>query len=732
MIGELLAEDLAKWPSAAWLIIDDYHLLENSAAVERFAQVVTHAENVPLLVTARTRPGWATARRILYGEILELERTALAMSDREAEAVLKERSHARSDLVERARGWPAVIGIAALAPEATIPAVEMPATLYDFFAEELYQTSTEAEGLCQLAAIPTITAGVARDVFGPGKALRVLEEASRLGILTETPEGRFDLHPLLRTFLRRKLASDGASIESATRIAEVLIDSGHWDSAFTVIEEFTLSRLVPSLVTSALDHALFAGRLATVARWLRYAQDHGVEHAALELASAEIAFREGFYLESEALAVRAAQGLTEVPRLHVSALIRAAQAALQANRLDKSYELATEASRRAETDFEKRESRIGQLFAALELELDETLELANALDDTVDRSLDGALRMANARLVVASRIGGLEAALAESEASIHLISSSSNPIARGSFLSSLAHVLALTGRYRRAIEVAEQEIDVATSYRLDFARYHGLAAQAIAYIGAGDRAASARIGEIRAYGEKFDDSYFRFYAIALEARRLVAQGACHEAVELTRPMPHADVSRSLRGEYLGYRALALASVGDRAAALDAASSAEAASRWGIESRVLAAGARAVASLRQDQEASGVAELMRVVRETGNADSLVSACLAHSHLVSAALESDWRSELALIFARTENPALLGYLGAEERVARSDHLESLTPREREVHDLVASGLTNRQIAEALFLSEKTVKVHVRHIYDKLGVRSRVIVALRGRPT
>ena len=61
---------------------------------------------------------------------------------------------------------------------------------------------------------------------------------------------------------------------------------------------------------------------------------------------------------------------------------------------------------------------------------------------------------------------------------------------------------------------------------------------------------------------------------------------------------------------------------------------------------------------------------------------------------------------------------------------DQKSVLTPRERDVHALLITGLTNRQIAEALFLSEKTVKVHVRHIYDKLGVRSRIAVALQDR--
>jgi DNA-binding NarL/FixJ family response regulator len=48
--------------------------------------------------------------------------------------------------------------------------------------------------------------------------------------------------------------------------------------------------------------------------------------------------------------------------------------------------------------------------------------------------------------------------------------------------------------------------------------------------------------------------------------------------------------------------------------------------------------------------------------------------------------------------------------------------LTAREREVLALVAAGRTNRQIGEALFISEKTAGVHVSNILGKLGVASR----------
>ena len=52
----------------------------------------------------------------------------------------------------------------------------------------------------------------------------------------------------------------------------------------------------------------------------------------------------------------------------------------------------------------------------------------------------------------------------------------------------------------------------------------------------------------------------------------------------------------------------------------------------------------------------------------------------------------------------------------------HLPKLSTRENEVYELMSEGLTNRQIADRLFLGESTVKVHVRHIFEKLGVRTR----------
>jgi len=52
--------------------------------------------------------------------------------------------------------------------------------------------------------------------------------------------------------------------------------------------------------------------------------------------------------------------------------------------------------------------------------------------------------------------------------------------------------------------------------------------------------------------------------------------------------------------------------------------------------------------------------------------------------------------------------------------------LTPREREIAELVADGLTNREIAERLFVSPKTVEAHLTRTFTKAGVPSRAALA------
>ena len=68
--------------------------------------------------------------------------------------------------------------------------------------------------------------------------------------------------------------------------------------------------------------------------------------------------------------------------------------------------------------------------------------------------------------------------------------------------------------------------------------------------------------------------------------------------------------------------------------------------------------------------------------------------------------------------------------EKEPAVKEFAEELTEREQEICTLMAEGLTNRQIADRLYISEGTVKNYISNIYDKTGIHDRVklIVALK----
>ncbi len=74
----------------------------------------------------------------------------------------------------------------------------------------------------------------------------------------------------------------------------------------------------------------------------------------------------------------------------------------------------------------------------------------------------------------------------------------------------------------------------------------------------------------------------------------------------------------------------------------------------------------------------------------------------------------------------SPAIARRVVNSFRPERTKDLNALTEREQNVLDLMSTGMTAREIGERLFVSVNTVRTHIRHIYEKLHVQSRVQAA------
>lgn len=69
--------------------------------------------------------------------------------------------------------------------------------------------------------------------------------------------------------------------------------------------------------------------------------------------------------------------------------------------------------------------------------------------------------------------------------------------------------------------------------------------------------------------------------------------------------------------------------------------------------------------------------------------------------------------------------------QKPVTTATEVETLSPREQEILELLAQGFANKEIARRMGVTDGTIRWHLRHIYDKLHVRSRTQAALKFHP-
>jgi DNA-binding NarL/FixJ family response regulator len=289
-------------------------------------------------------------------------------------------------------------------------------------------------------------------------------------------------------------------------------------------------------------------------------------------------------------------------------------------------------------------------------------------------------------------------------------------------------VLATLGRYEEALEIARQLIAEARASGLEFAVYHALVTRATALIGTRRLQASQRtLDQLHTRPERPAEHVLANANVQL-AKLRIALSDLDGASRLLHERASSTMSLTFQAELLAHRAVVDAARGD----LDAATAAldegaiKAACGAATVVRRLAA---AIVELQRGGDGGAVAALAAVqfAIEKGHVDGVISACRAYPDLARHAASGDAETAFQLrdIFSRAHDNDLgrRAGLAMPREVQRNGRL---SVREREVYEHLIHGRSNREIAAALFISESTTKVHVRHIFEKLGVHSRAEAA------
>jgi ATP/maltotriose-dependent transcriptional regulator MalT len=723
-LASLLADQMVE-ARVQWLVIDDLHEVDDTQGLTQVLEVLEERLAIRFLVTARTRPSWVTSRRTLYGEIYEIPREGLAMDQHESKLVIGRRPELLS-LAARAEGWPAVVGLAAQISPKSLPHDVMPAALYDYLAEEMYRSAPASiqERLLGLALAPELRDDE-RDGEIAADTASLIAQIRDLGFLSA--ENETELHPLIREFLLQKLTSTPGAQRLARKAVHACLKQERWDRAFELVLRFNLRNMVESVLEAAYGPLMRSGHLGTLSAFTANVRSSpSFPPPVVDLVDADLAMRDGAVHLAVDLATRVRDQIpTDHPLASRASTIIAQSAFVQADLATsaESYRLAYATARDAR---DQADALYGWALASIQGETGDATSALSELKRRRNSSPLDLVKYSTADLTRARFAEGFASPLDVAE-TLHALPLVADPSARTSFMYAAVYSLALQADYRAALELAVSSQKEVDAFHLEFARPY--TEWNLALVNLGLRRFGAAERSLQRVEDATSERPLGFHVLNARILRMrlgLQTSEFDRVAELMRLPDYESAIPSLHAEHQATQGLCLAVLNEPAEALMATTASDKITT-AVEVKVLGQAVRAVVAAREGRSAEGTA-MFSLATRYGVWDPVVAALRASEHLRDVLTAVDAiRPQLEILYSRSNDLAFARRAGFRTRSSDSPN-QVLTPREMEVLELLARGFRNRDIARALVISDSTTKVHVRHILEKLGVRTRTQAVAR----